>query len=632
MVGGAAAAASSRPAAVGALADAHGCDNIGDGGDGNKVRWQMASAAADEKKSSAAAAAPLTDNNEGTGSAGMAFASFDGKFSMSWRVEWSGTFPVAKVSADSVAKRLDALLGVGPQPSGRLAGTRALLTISPQGVEATAVDNAKLQFLSHPIRKVCHVLGRVQTRQLAYITREQPSHSGHHIPYRKQCHVFRTETAFEVEEIESVLSSAFQKALSLQQQPFPPMETSSPSPKLRLTSASVRDVATSPLFSPSPMKTPKKERIGGFLERSRSQMRISFSCLIQKIFGTPKKQQQQQSPNAVRQSPHNGGGIATPASGVRFRKPRWPLAPLRSCASSATPKRPPTTEYASHCQPPFPPTPQQYRTIDSQQNSAQQSHQLPQFALPHGTQNRFSSNSTHRLAENYQRGFGTNDNANAFMASASPADSGESAQAELVYDERLKEWIFPLDQAMLGDLQRLAYFCGQNEKDLVLAQLRRLPVGHFVIRPSGSRRKCLALTVRVLESPTNPKGIAHYLVLRNEHGFRIRGSKRYFPSLPMLITHHSVLPEQLPCRLQLSDWRWTREPQMTRRRQSSGGSTLAALRARDESGGCPPMADPCTMIRWRAPANANGTNNHWPGPRGTSSTLFSSKSSTILSA
>jgi len=43
------------------------------------------------------------------------------------------------------------------------------------------------------------------------------------------------------------------------------------------------------------------------------------------------------------------------------------------------------------------------------------------------------------FCQNYQRGFGIKDNANAFMASASPADSGESAQAELVYDERL--WV-----------------------------------------------------------------------------------------------------------------------------------------------------------------------------------------------
>jgi hypothetical protein len=81
----------------------------------------------------------------------------------------------------------------------------------------------------------------------------------------------------------------------------------------------------------------------------------------------------------------------------------------------------------------------------------------------------------------------------------------------------------------------------------------------------------------------------------------------------MLITHHSVLAEQLPCRLQLSDWRWTRgefkklnlrnynnfkslEPQMTRRRQSSGGSTLAALRARDEAGIQSPIPYNSTMV------------------------------------
>ena len=131
-----------------------------------------------------------------------------------------------------------------------------------------------------------------------------------------------------------------------------------------------------------------------------------------------------------------------------------------------------------------------------------------------------------------------------------------------------------------------------------MEQLRQMPIGHFMLRLSGSRRKCLALSVRVEQNEkTNPKGIAHYLIIRNEHGYRIRGSKRYFQSLPMLITHHSVLAEQLPCRLKLSDWRWTQrnfwenltefwtfsEPQMMRRRQSSGGSTLAALRGKEET-------------------------------------------------
>lgn len=33
-----------------------------------------------------------------------------------------------------------------------------------------------------------------------------------------------------------------------------------------------------------------------------------------------------------------------------------------------------------------------------------------------------------------------------------------------------------------------------------------------------------------------------------------QGSKRFFHSLPILITHHTVLTEHLPCRLVFTDW------------------------------------------------------------------------------
>nr|CAD2171527.1 unnamed protein product [Meloidogyne enterolobii] len=216
-----------------------------------------------------------------------------------------------------------------------------------------------------------------------------------------------------------------------------------------------------------------------------------------------------------------------------------------------------------------------------------------------------------------------------------------------------KEWIYPLGECMRDELERLAYFCRPNEKDYVINQLCLMPPGHFMLRSSGSRRRCLALTMRVPEpidgTISRKRGIANYLIIRNVHGFRIRGSKRHFQSLPMLITHHSVLPEQLPCRLQLSDWRWTREPKTNTllRRQSSGGSTAIAMRCRDEEGRHSPLDSSNMMVRWRRPlASQNeggGGNIHLTGKdqklsinastrTNSINTMFSSKSSTLLSA
>jgi len=88
-----------------------------------------------------------------------------------------------------------------------------------------------------------------------------------------------------------------------------------------------------------------------------------------------------------------------------------------------------------------------------------------------------------------------------------------------------------------------------------MSHLHRMPEGAFVLRLSGSRHRCLALSVRVPDDPVrNPSGISHYLIVRNELGFRIKGSKHFFKSLPMLVTHHTVISEQLPCRLVFTDW------------------------------------------------------------------------------
>ena len=68
-------------------------------------------------------------------------------------LQWSGTFPVGKICAENVAKRLDSLLGSSTngitqqqQQKGRLAGTHSILAISPNEIIATAVDNPKVGF------------------------------------------------------------------------------------------------------------------------------------------------------------------------------------------------------------------------------------------------------------------------------------------------------------------------------------------------------------------------------------------------------------------------------------------------------------------------------------------------------
>uniref|UniRef100_A0A915PTF9 SH2 domain-containing protein n=1 Tax=Setaria digitata TaxID=48799 RepID=A0A915PTF9_9BILA len=123
----------------------------------------------------------------------------------------------------------------------------------------------------------------------------------------------------------------------------------------------------------------------------------------------------------------------------------------------------------------------------------------------------------------------------------------------LCYDERLTEWVYPVDETLEKQLQQVAYFCKTAHRNRITGALLEQPEGAFVVRFSESKRKCLALSVRV-PFRHNPTGVSHYLIIRNDNGFKLRGSNKYFPSIPMLVTHHSVMPEQLPCRLIFAHW------------------------------------------------------------------------------
>ncbi|TRY79786.1 hypothetical protein TCAL_17052 [Tigriopus californicus] len=63
-------------------------------------------------------------------------------------------------------------------------------------------------------------------------------------------------------------------------------------------------------------------------------------------------------------------------------------------------------------------------------------------------------------------------------------------------------------------------------------------------RCSESRLDSFALSLKV------PNGsVIHYLIISNQHGWRIKGSTKAFSSLSTLIIHHSVMSELLPCPL-----------------------------------------------------------------------------------
>ncbi|GFT67426.1 tensin-4 [Nephila pilipes] len=100
-------------------------------------------------------------------------------------------------------------------------------------------------------------------------------------------------------------------------------------------------------------------------------------------------------------------------------------------------------------------------------------------------------------------------------------------------------------------LRGAAWFQAGIPREIALEVLSQEPVGAFMVRESTSKPGCFALSLRVPEE-YHSNGIAHYLIMQTNRGFKIKGFTKEFSTLRALITHHSVMPELLPCPLTLN--------------------------------------------------------------------------------
>ncbi|XP_061710705.1 EGFR adapter protein-like isoform X3 [Cydia pomonella] len=101
------------------------------------------------------------------------------------------------------------------------------------------------------------------------------------------------------------------------------------------------------------------------------------------------------------------------------------------------------------------------------------------------------------------------------------------------------------------ELRHAPWFQAGIPREIALEVLSNQPVGAFMVRCSTTQTGCFALSVRVPRD-FQPSGIAHYLILRTPKGYKIKGFTKEFTSLSALVTHHSVMPELLPCPLRLA--------------------------------------------------------------------------------
>ncbi|XP_058056677.1 EGFR adapter protein-like [Anopheles bellator] len=99
------------------------------------------------------------------------------------------------------------------------------------------------------------------------------------------------------------------------------------------------------------------------------------------------------------------------------------------------------------------------------------------------------------------------------------------------------------------ELDRAAWFQAGLPREVSLEVLTQQSPGAFLVRRSTTKHGCFALSLRVPPGP-GPK-VVHYLIMKTERGYKIKGFMKEFSSLRALITHHSVMPEMLPVPLSL---------------------------------------------------------------------------------
>ncbi|VIO94858.1 Uncharacterized protein BM_BM6058 [Brugia malayi] len=441
-------------------------------------------------------------------------------FSLSWNVEWLGSFPVPGIDPESVSQRLDRFIPRKPPIA-------VQLSISVYGVKVCAVDDERILFCQS-IRRVNCVIGRTERHEVAYIAREPSGQV-----YRRLCHLFRTKSSHQVEEIESILENAFQASALIK--PSSPLINSA---KLSSSHFATPITATTihqqhRLSTNTPTLSSAATNHPSTIEQCK--LHITSSVLLNRLFG--KSRTDISSNNKENATTTTTTTTTTTKSNNKQR--RRPVSAVfsqalhRLSSASIYNKRFSSTD-----------TP---RKLERPVSICQPSSSTSVTAVT-------NTKSHHRRSANLQQHIFT------------PQTSTPHTQEEvfrpirhtqttlsLCYDERLTEWIYPIDEILEKQLEQVAYFCKTAHRNRIIDALLEQPEGAFVVRFSESKRKCLALSVRV-PFRHNPTGVSHYLIIRNDNGFKLRGSNKYFQSIPMLVTHHSVMPEQLPCRLIFAHW------------------------------------------------------------------------------
>lgn len=138
--------------------------------------------------------------------------------------------------------------------------------------------------------------------------------------------------------------------------------------------------------------------------------------------------------------------------------------------------------------------------------------------------------------------FSSQSSFDAYIASGIYDKFGNSCTASLATTTKQQE-------AEAEDLSTSSWFqsgiIGKFSEEI----LERQTPGTFIIHRVSQKSGNFVLSLRA-PSQTSSK-VVHFMIVQSKQGYRLKGAAKYFNTVTSLVTHHSVLAEQLPVTLAL---------------------------------------------------------------------------------
>lgn len=100
------------------------------------------------------------------------------------------------------------------------------------------------------------------------------------------------------------------------------------------------------------------------------------------------------------------------------------------------------------------------------------------------------------------------------------------------------------------DLSSASWYRGGIIGNFAVEILEHQTPGSFIIHKGSCSSGNFILSLRVPTASTLPK-VVHHLIVQSKQGYRLKGATKLFPTVTSLVTHHSVMAEQLPVALLL---------------------------------------------------------------------------------